>query len=221
MAKSIKPMWAVYGPGGWIAPYDDFSDAEKEARDEARRNVGSNFVVFGAVASFVADPPVVRTVVLQRSDEPAPAPEPEDIIDYMAAKAAGSAAPSDDAAIQPAPGALTLREGRFYLRRDGTVVGPAAKASDGPAPWAVGGNRYAPNGRYNHSLTTTTDLIAECDPDGWVEWAGGECPVPADTRVEIKIFGGAHLPAGCFDWGSGKAAGCKEGDIISFRVVQS
>ena len=58
------------------------------------------------------------------------------------------------------------------------------------------------------------------DADGWIEWAGGECPVPADTQVEIKIFGGAHFPAGCFDWGSGRAAGCEESDIVAYRVVK-
>jgi hypothetical protein len=111
MAKSIKPMWAVYGPSGMLATSDGFSEAEKLARDEARRNVGSPYYVLGAVAAFVADPPVVRTVVLQGSDAPAPAPEPEDIIDYMEAKAAVAATFADGwitwtGGENPVPGAM-------------------------------------------------------------------------------------------------------------------
>ncbi len=222
MAKSIKPMFAVFGPGGVLALSLERTHAEDLAKQNASKNVGIPYYVLGAVAAFVADPPVVRTVVLQGSDAPAPAPEPEDIIDYMAAKAAVSAAPSDDAAIQPDPGALTLRVGRFYLRRDGTVVGPAAKASDGPAPWAVGCNRYAPNGRYNHPLTTTMDLIAECDSDGWVTWAGGGCPVPNAKEVHFYLRGNplaaqATENPTIWKWEHRGTAG----DIVRFRVVQS
>jgi hypothetical protein len=106
MAKSIKPMFAVFGPGGWIAQFDGFSDAEKLARHEACRNVGSNFVVLGAVVAFVADPPVVRTVEVQGSDYPTAAgPIAEDIIDYMEARAAA------EAASPPADGWITWTGG--------------------------------------------------------------------------------------------------------------
>jgi hypothetical protein len=30
----------------------------------------------------------------------------------------------------------------------------------------------------------------EADKDGWIEWHGGECPVPPDTLVEWKERGG-------------------------------
>lgn len=29
---------------------------------------------------------------------------------------------------------------------------------------------------------------ASPDADGWTEWNGGECPVPGDTRVEVKFI---------------------------------
>ena len=38
----------------------------------------------------------------------------------------------------------------------------------------------------------------------WIEWEGGECPVPKDTLVEIKARGGRDVRvvdvAGAFDW---------------------
>jgi hypothetical protein len=91
MAKSIKPMFAVFGPGGMLALSLERTHAEDLAKQNASKNLGIPYYVLGAVAAFVADPPVVRTVVLQGSDAPAPAPEPEDIIDYMEAKAAVAA----------------------------------------------------------------------------------------------------------------------------------
>ena len=38
----------------------------------------------------------------------------------------------------------------------------------------------------------------------WIEWKGGECPVPGEALVEIKVRGGEGLRvvnvAGAFDW---------------------
>jgi hypothetical protein len=113
MAKSIKPMWTVYGPGGMRAQFDERTHAEDLARQSASESVGSTYYLLGAVAAFVADPPVVRTFDLQGSFAPPPAPEPEDIIDYMEAKAAAEAAsPPADGWItwtggdNPAPGKI-------------------------------------------------------------------------------------------------------------------
>ena len=29
--------------------------------------------------------------------------------------------------------------------------------------------------------------LAEPDADGWIPWAGGKCPVPPDTLVDVKV----------------------------------
>ena len=48
----------------------------------------------------------------------------------------------------------------------------------------------------------------------WVEWRGGECPVPPNTLVEIKARGGGDVRvvdvAGVFDWSF----------VVAYRVVR-
>ena len=67
------------------------------------------------------------------------------------------------------------------------------------------------------------------DADGWIEWNGGECPVPDGTPVIVKYRMGlidGPLPAlhnlgGIRD--AGRAFWCNYGnpdDIIAYRVVQ-
>ena len=55
--------------------------------------------------------------------------------------------------------------------------------------------------------------------DGWIEWSGGECPVEAVERVEIKLRDGEKNSASAhaFWWGRSKHE--STGDIISYRVV--
>ena len=58
----------------------------------------------------------------------------------------------------------------------------------------------------------------------WIEWAGGECPVPDDFDVQILMrietpekFNPEISPADCYDWThSGLDGHC---DIIAYRVV--
>lgn len=56
--------------------------------------------------------------------------------------------------------------------------------------------------------------------DGWIEWAGGECPVHPDTRVEIEYRDGD--PTSSF----GSAYGWRwnhqgtAGDIVRYRIVR-
>lgn len=59
---------------------------------------------------------------------------------------------------------------------------------------------------------------------GWIEWHGGECPVPPETMVRVKLRADAqtgrtpieaHISAGRFRWnhtGDG-------GDIVAYKVV--
>lgn len=57
--------------------------------------------------------------------------------------------------------------------------------------------------------------------DGWIEWAGGECPVGQNQGVDVKLRGGYgdHFygnPASYFEW-SHNGLGL---DIIAYRVVK-
>lgn len=59
------------------------------------------------------------------------------------------------------------------------------------------------------------------DADGWIEWAGGECPVDGDAIVEVKYRKPSPLNfnndrAGDFSW-SHHGFG---GDIIAYRLQQ-
>lgn len=60
--------------------------------------------------------------------------------------------------------------------------------------------------------------LAKSDPDGWIPWSGGDCPVLDDTEVDIERINGSHLlrrPAGTFNWqhlGIGT-------DITAYRIA--
>lgn len=62
--------------------------------------------------------------------------------------------------------------------------------------------------------------IVKADPEGWIEWQGGECPLPESARVEVRHEDGDQLMA-CA--GKGAAAGWShdgvDGDIIAYRPV--
>lgn len=64
----------------------------------------------------------------------------------------------------------------------------------------------------------------EIENDGWIEWAGGECPVSGEKLVEIKMRnGGTDGPrkAGNLSWHNGNTVRDEMGcDIIAYRVVK-
>ena len=54
----------------------------------------------------------------------------------------------------------------------------------------------------------------------WIEWAGGECPVASDVRVETisRRYGRAGIRyADSVDWKHRPIAGL---DIIAYRIVE-
>ena len=60
------------------------------------------------------------------------------------------------------------------------------------------------------------------DSDGWIPWGGGDCPVPGDTRVEIKLRGeaGATRMQSCAsDFGWKHETTFPESDIVAYRVL--
>lgn len=95
-------------------------------------------------------------------------------------------------------------------------------------PWvARSGKCYTLHGsRESNRAMHVDDLVAEWaepatpDADGWITWAGGECPVPGDTVVEVRgRFDGSAvgpIAARGMDWISGNHTA--QG-IAAYRVV--
>ena len=57
--------------------------------------------------------------------------------------------------------------------------------------------------------------------DGWIQWDGGECPVPAGTRVDVRFRRGgdeSNRIAEALEWEHGKL-GCWL-DIVAYRIVK-
>ena len=54
----------------------------------------------------------------------------------------------------------------------------------------------------------------------WIEWSGGECPVPPRTQGVLRRQDGKELtgPAGRFEWQWGVEL-CEDCDIVAYRVV--
>lgn len=57
------------------------------------------------------------------------------------------------------------------------------------------------------------------EPDGWIPWSGGDCPVAADIVVEVHLADDVFSTdkAIVFDW----THDCDDRNIIAYRVVQS
>lgn len=195
--------------------------AEAEALRLAAKDPGTTFFVLATVYAALAQKPTAQPVPIRGF-----IPEPEDIIDYMEARAAASVRgpTAEQAALREGPGKsplagsapslvnaglppLTLREGAFYMRRDCGVVGPLRR-NDTSGEWGSTLMDGHPN-----------DLIAECDAVGWVTWTGGECPVPDSCVVEYQLGSGltSHSVANRLRW---KKANPVD-DIVRFRVVRS
>ena len=53
----------------------------------------------------------------------------------------------------------------------------------------------------------------------WIEWKGGDCPVPPDTRVKVRFRNGTETtgPAGWWVWMLGSLGV----DIVAYRVIGS
>lgn len=70
--------------------------------------------------------------------------------------------------------------------------------------------------------------MTETNRNGWIEWNGGECPVPPYTLVEVKTRNGGGIrgkfgPDLAKDWLWGRRKGHIDqgGDIVSYRVVSA
>jgi hypothetical protein len=69
--------------------------------------------------------------------------------------------------------------------------------------------------------TKALEKITACD-DGWIEWKGGDCPVPKDATVQVEYRGYSNSSiqsnhsAGILEWNH---LGIHD-DIIKYRVVK-
>lgn len=75
----------------------------------------------------------------------------------------------------------------------------------------------------HRAITSVKDDPANSvpDPDGWIEWKGGDRPVAGDTLVCVRFACGEQSPLECeanvWCWSHGN---CPEYDIIAYRVVK-
>jgi hypothetical protein len=73
-----------------------------------------------------------------------------------------------------------------------------------------------------HPLPSSIRIgVHESGEQPWIDWAGGEQPVPDDTRVETESRGFGIMPA-CYadsvDW---KHRPIARLDVIAYRVVSA
>jgi hypothetical protein len=76
--------------------------------------------------------------------------------------------------------------------------------------------------RIDRLLAHMTGGAAKTEPE-WIDWHGGECPVPAGTRVEVRFRRGNTLKGPAEYWGSPgscwKHGGDSMADIIAYRIL--
>jgi hypothetical protein len=90
-----------------------------------------------------------------------------------------------------APPTLQLREHAHYERNDGKIVGNGIYSRDGfQMSWWFGADAYTDDGKHKGGRSEL-DLRKEVAPpqsepqpdsEGWIPWAGGECPVAPTIR---------------------------------------
>lgn len=76
--------------------------------------------------------------------------------------------------------------------------------------------------QYEAALAASKEmLINKPQPDGWIAWGGGECPVDGDVVVDVRYRGGfsscrlkSGLPASEYGWGKFDGPSC----IIAYRL---
>lgn len=82
---------------------------------------------------------------------------------------------------------------------------------------------YRTRGNYNGASGVKQIGWADAaDADGWIEWAGGECPVKGDVLIQGKLRNGEgwHMETRCageWDW----SVDGHPGDIIAYRITRT
>lgn len=127
-----------------------------------------------------------------------------------------------------------FKVGQVWRRRDGGTEKITRVDNDGTYPVMVESvNSYTLDGKFHVSMSETgadlVELVSDpsdttaTESDGWIAWAGGECPVPFGTLVDVKHRDGdvylkrpAGVTGGAGDWSHTN----DNGDIIAYRVSE-
>lgn len=75
---------------------------------------------------------------------------------------------------------------------------------------------------WNKALEISLPILEQQElGDGWIEWGGGKCPVPASTPIEVKFRNGVTNREDTADgWGWEYAPDYPRfGDIIAYRII--
>jgi hypothetical protein len=120
---------------------------------------------------------------------------------------------------------MNLEEGKTYKTRDGRKVTVEQRSNTySLSPWRVteqpGRVWICTSNGHFHSADCPSDLdiIGEWHDDGWIDWNGGECPVPSDTTVEVQFRNlsvSEATSADAWAWSHCDFVG----DILRYRVV--
>jgi hypothetical protein len=123
---------------------------------------------------------------------------------------------------------MKIEVGKSYKTRDGRKV--TVLDNDGSSmPWRtddeiVGPWRYADGSRFGHGNPSDHDLVAEWtepDADDWIEWKGGECPVPGKTMVEVRFRAGDQETKPAATWALCWNHDGWDEDIVAYRTIRS
>ncbi|HET6890493.1 MAG TPA: hypothetical protein VFH31_05275 [Pyrinomonadaceae bacterium] len=72
-----------------------------------------------------------------------------------------------------------------------------------------------------HGAQRCEECVPQPNAEGWIEWSGGDCPVPDEARVEVRLRIGEIIGdiASEFMWGH-EDDDFSDGDILAYRVVK-
>lgn len=68
-------------------------------------------------------------------------------------------------------------------------------------------------------MDTAPEISSQLTADGWINWRGGECPVPAGTLVNVRLRDGLAIwkfDAARLAWNNADSPS----DIVAYRVAQ-
>ena len=101
------------------------------------------------------------------------------------------------------------------------VVCSVSRSVSRCANWGIEGVRHEAYAMADEMLLepdSTAQPETAAEPDGWVAWGGGDCPVAPDIVVEVHLADDYFSTdkAIVFDW----THDCDDRNIIAYRVVQ-
>lgn len=126
---------------------------------------------------------------------------------------------------------IEIKVGQKWRTRDGEVVRIDGSDDHPKWPWNLSKGRCCTDDGFIFSSDTPIakdliELIEDSPPlpapaadDGWINWGGDACPVPAGTSVEWRLRSGKT--GACFATSlSWKVMG-NDNDIVAYRVIEA